>query len=81
MITRKVSDVDHVIASPNRGKLQMICHINMLKECQDRTPSTSATVTEQPLVISNCVIQDLDLNSSEKEVRQCNGMEEFRYIK
>ena len=42
----------------------------MLKEYQDRTPSTSATIAEQPLVTSNCVIQDLDLNGSEREVSE-----------
>ena len=43
--------------------------MNMLKEYQERT-STSATVAEQPLVTPNCVIQDLDLNSSEREVSE-----------
>ena len=61
MSTRKFSDVDYVIATINRRKLQRFCHINMLKEYQDRTLSTSATVTEQLLVTLNCVMQDLDL--------------------
>ena len=67
LITKKVSDVDYVIATPDRRKSQRLCHI---KEYQERTPSTSATVTEQALVTPNCVIQDLDLNSSEREVSE-----------
>ena len=61
MRTRKFSDVDYVIATPNRRKLQRLCHINMLKEYQGRTLSTHATVPKQLLVTLNCVIQDLDL--------------------
>ena len=44
--------------------------MNMLKEYQERTPSTSATVTKQPLVTLNCVILDLNLNNSEKKVSE-----------
>ena len=69
LITRKVSDLDYVIATPDRRKSQRLCHINMLKEYQERT-STSATVAEQSSVTPNCVIQDLDLNSSEREVSE-----------
>ena len=67
LITRKVSDLDYVIDTPYRRKSQRLCHINMLKEYQERT-STSATVAEQSLVTPSCVIQDLNLNSSEREV-------------
>ena len=42
----------------------------MLKEYQDKTPSTSATVAKHPLFTPNCVIQNLDLNSSEREVSE-----------
>ena len=69
LITRKVSDLDYVIATPDRRKSQRLCHINMLKGYQERT-STSATVAEQSSVTPNCVIQDLDLNSSEREVSE-----------
>ena len=69
LITRKVSDLDYVIATPDRRKPQRLCHINMLKEYQERT-STPATVAEQSSVTPNCVIQDLDLNSSEREVSE-----------
>ena len=39
------------------------------KHAQKELP-TSATVAEQSLVTPNCVIQDLDLNSSEREVSE-----------
>ena len=32
LITRKVSDLDYVIATPDRRKSQRLCHINLLKE-------------------------------------------------
>ena len=41
----------------------------MLKKYQERT-STSTTVAEQPLVTPNCVIEDLNLNSSERKVSE-----------
>ena len=59
-----------MIATPDRRKSQRLCHINMLKEYQERTPSTPAKVAEQPSVTPNCVIQDLDLISSEREVSE-----------
>ena len=67
LITRKVSDVDYVIATPDRRKAQRLCHINMLKEYQERGPTTPAEVTKQPPITSNCLIQVIGLNMLERE--------------
>ena len=67
IITRKVSDVDYVIATPDRRKSQRLCHISMLKEYQERNPTTPAEVTKQLPITSNCLIQDIGLNMLERE--------------
>lgn len=67
LITRKVNDIDYVIATLDRRKAQRLCHINMLKEYQERGPTTSAEVTKQPPITSNCLIQDIGLNMLERE--------------
>ena len=67
LITRKVSDVDYMIATPGRRKSLRLCYINMLKEYQERDPATPAEVTKQPPITSNCLIQDIGLNMFERE--------------
>jgi len=66
-ITRKVSDVDYVIDTPDRRKSKRLCHINMLKEYEERS-SPAAKIAKQPTVTSSCLIQDIGLNTLEREV-------------
>ena len=56
-----------MIATPDRRKAQRLCHINMLKEYQERGPTISAEVTKQPPITSNCLIQDIGWNMLERE--------------
>ena len=41
MITKKVSEVDYVIDTPDRRKSQRLCHINMLKTYHQRSNETT----------------------------------------
>ena len=69
MIARKVSDVDYVIDTPDRRKSQRLCHINMLKEYQERHPQhlLKPPINHQ-LPTSSCFIQEIGLNLLEREV-------------
>ena len=41
MITKKVSEVDYIIDTPDRRKSQRLCHINMLKAYHQRSKETT----------------------------------------
>ena len=41
MITKKVSEVDYIIDTPDRRKSQRLCHINMLEAYHQRSKETT----------------------------------------
>ena len=52
-VEKKVSDLNYIITTPDRRKQKQLCHINMLKEYDDRDSSNVALVNELVQFLKN----------------------------
>ena len=83
VVTRKVSNLDYVIDTPDRRKAQRLCHINMLKKYHGKeTESVGAAVcvvqevskTEQEMVSDELVDGSLRFSNSETMCNMDNNL-------
>lgn len=51
-VVRKVSDVNYLIATPDRRKSSQLCHVNLLKPYYVR-PDASGDITSKPVALSS----------------------------
>ena len=86
VVTRKVSNLDDVIDTPDRRKAQRLCHINMLKKYHGKeTESVGAEAcvvqevskTEQEMVSDELVDGSLRLSNSET---MCNMENNLKHL-
>jgi len=58
VMTRKISELDYIIATPDRHKSQRLCHVNMLKKYHGKETASGGAIA--------CVVQSMSELELEK---------------
>uniref|UniRef100_A0A3B3WI04 Gypsy retrotransposon integrase-like protein 1 n=1 Tax=Poecilia mexicana TaxID=48701 RepID=A0A3B3WI04_9TELE len=70
VVTRKVSDTDYIISTPDRVRRSRLCHINMLKEYHERDENNSVALSlssgDMPLPSDPTAAQSVQASSLEE---------------
>ena len=66
VVDKKVSDLNYIVNTPDRGKQKQMCHINMLKEYIDRDGCSVKPVTIVSSVPQQSCVQELDFTCHNK---------------
>lgn len=73
LVTKKVSDRDYLIATPDRGRRSRLCHINTLKPYHEREAQFGSGCVVLSLAVVNPVTPAMELSSTgiDKSVCAC----------
>lgn len=50
-VIRKVSDINYMIATPDRRKSSQLCHVNLLKSYHERSDTPAGGAVAQPVAL------------------------------